>query len=251
LLRHQELRFCPFTATASGALESKARKWKDTDCWVVVTHDCDLARVQATEPYLELMLCHKEDLDRARTAYKNSARRFLVDAERQLVALAPYRVCVLRSALADCAVEPWPGDAASLERFRAWLGWRYTRPAVPQDVHDAFEEPCVVALERLAEADGATLHLLSKWVEELRFVYFDAETPYEIQLLVLVKDGYPPQELEKGLSVLLDAWDAAIDPSDVLLARPPKNNSTWAWGPPPPPTPRHRPARNGGAPPPH
>lgn len=222
LVRCSDLCFPSYKRNNNSVLALQSRRSKDTDYWIVISQDCDLARGENHEPYVEFMLCrpakNETELEAART---NSARRFLVDEKGQLVALAPFRACVKKSDVADLQVEPWPGDKLSLEQFRQWLGWRYTRPAVPDDIDVGFQDPCIEVAQSLAAEDPSTLASLGRCVEEMKFYYFEAEPPYKINLVVLVREGFDPGELDASLNTLLDAWEANIDSSKFSVVRPP------------------------------
>ena len=53
-------------------------------------------------------------------------------------------------------------------------------------------------------------------------VKFEAEPPpFEVHLIVLVKEDFEPNEFDASLNVMLDAWEAEIDSAAFSLARPP------------------------------
>jgi len=195
----------------------KTRTSKAGDYYVVASQDCDLDTDASAEPFVELLLCKRGSQREIEAAESNSCRRFLVDPDRELIAYAFYKTLVHKDAARLLELETWPGTDKCLQWFRAWLGQRYTRPAVPNEVVDAFVRPCEEKVRATISSGGPARDLLKNEVEEIRFVWFEAEKPYEIQLVFLCRDEFDP-DVEEVITQLRDDFEKVIDPEVVQIA---------------------------------
>lgn len=187
---------------------------------IVVSQACDID--SSTEPFIEAMPCSWErkgspKFEGARVG--NSGRFFLVRKEPSnlgeeggLVVDATRRVQVAKESLEGLTPTP-PVDQERLgefaERFRPWLGGRYSRPALATPVVEAVQKPIVEAIRALRA--NHDLYQAPELVREVRMHPVNGEPPYVVDLIVLVKDDVSPDdELIAGFRGLLE--EALNDP---------------------------------------
>ncbi|HLG63251.1 MAG TPA: hypothetical protein VKY19_15035 [Ktedonosporobacter sp.] len=74
-------------------------------------------------------------------------------------------------------------DAAIARRFRQWLGRRYLRQALANEIVMAVQQPVVKAIRQLSAKDP--LHNTLDNLREIRFFLLNDAVPYEIEMLFL------------------------------------------------------------------
>ena len=170
---------------------------------IVVSQACDI--VARSEPFIEAMPCSWERKGSSKyngARLGNSGRYFSVRKEQDdqgqdgaLVVDATRRVQVAKGSLFELS-PILPVDQESLDvfskRFRAWLGGRYSRPALQPPVVKAVQKPIVDALTALGPTDE--LYEVPELVREVRMHPVEGDPPYTVDLIVLVKDGIEPED---------------------------------------------------------
>ncbi len=146
----------------------RPHKVKAKETLVVASQTCDIVAGQNTEPYVEALICSVQNERFVARLGPNSARWFLVDPQLRLVAAAQRRVYLTKPALLRLTPEPWPGTAERLQHFVRWLARRYDRPALPDDIVAAFQNPLQAALLQLDEGHPAVRAAFSRAVHEAR-----------------------------------------------------------------------------------
>jgi hypothetical protein len=193
---------------------------------VVVSQECDIAA--ASEPFVEAMPCSWQP--KGTPAYNagrrgNSGRSFLIrrttDADGREggdVVDATRRLQIAKASL--LAVMPTtviaPNDRDTLRRFRAWLGGRYSRPALDQRIVDAVQKPILQGLAKLPRhsqfAEAVDL------IREIRFFPLPDEPPFALDLVVLVDDeALRTDERISGFLRLIELWLKA-PPAECRMA---------------------------------
>lgn len=194
---------------------------------VLVTQDCDLVRGRI--PLLEAIPCFI-DIDVARQVRPNNGRYFVLDRETGLLADRAQIVLLTREALASLPTPspPFGGDRDRARRFGRWLGARYDRPALPDEVH-----PSIVVPLRDALADACAPNKHGEWLNdqlhEVRVAgEFDVPPPWDVAILfvlhadadvdrctlaladVITRAGLSPSPKELGdrLPVVIREWVA-------------------------------------------
>lgn len=109
---------------------------------VIATQLCDVVGFPTTEPLIEALPVLELPEGR-QLPHPNSARQFVLDAERRLVTDARFRVGIEKALLPDRPAEQLFTDDQRLRSFRAWCARRYSRHPFPDD----FVETVGVALE--------------------------------------------------------------------------------------------------------
>ncbi len=200
ILRSTALKFAYGTLASDGeSIETGERSVKNRECLVVASQDCDI--LSKSEPYLEVLICTKETAKFcAKLVEGNSSRWFLVDADKRLVAQAPYRVHLQKEALEKFEPEGWSLDGEALERFARWLARRYIRPAYPNEFVEVFQEPFDQVFENASET---TVEDFSRVVREVRISKSSTQgPPYNIDFVLLtLREDLLEQELDALVSM--------------------------------------------------
>ncbi len=130
------LGFSTTCATASGGI-SEIRD--SHDFWVVATQDCDLAAADQSfnEPVVELRPIYRDG--KSRPSGIRSRELVLVDSDALFLHAQSPRVMISPAALVASTVRlaDVPGNHLTdheLVRLKTWLGKRYDRPAVPEEL---------------------------------------------------------------------------------------------------------------------
>ncbi len=192
------------------------------DDWlVVVSQTCDIVMKPEIEPYVEAVVCRVEQ-DRTRfPTYKPSARRFVVDEERGLVAHAELRVQLSKQLLATLTPEPWPGDERILRWFQDWLAWRYLRPAIDDDIVQAIQPAIREALSRIKRRRTAHSAINRVLMQLLLVPPSRSEKPYDITLVLLLTDEVDERGLSAeqadALNELISEIERRVDPANVTI----------------------------------
>lgn len=194
----------------------------DADDWlVVVSQTCDIVMKPEIEPYVEAVVCRVEQ-DRTRfPTYKPSARRFVIDERRGLVAHAELRVQLSKQLLATLTPEPWPGDEYTLRWFQDWLAWRYLRPAIDDDIVQAIQPAIREALRRIKRRNTVHSAMNRVLMQLLLVPPSRSERPYDITLVLLLTDEVDERGLsaheDNALNELVREIRSRIDPRNVTL----------------------------------
>jgi hypothetical protein len=114
---------------------------------VIATQLCDIVAFPPTDPLIEALPVI-ELPDGRQLPHPNSARQFLLDPDRRLVADARFRVSFEKALLPDRPAEQLIANEQRLRSFRAWCARRYSRHPFPDD----FVETVGAALEHAWKA---------------------------------------------------------------------------------------------------
>ncbi len=150
-----------------------------THTLVVISQDCDIYADTSTEPYVEAMVCRYEtDRGKINNADQRSVREFTLERTSGLLAVARYHVPIAKDVLLTLdPPQSWPGDAKRHERFRSWLGRRYTRPALPNDFVDWFVKPAENAVTALFKKRPAVDDTFNFGVREICIPFPPSDDP--------------------------------------------------------------------------
>lgn len=194
-----------------------------SDRLVIASQTCDIVKRPDREPTVETLFAFETgNRDLLRNANRNSARYFLLDPDRGLVADFGRRVPLRKTALVG--LTPKPGLAAEPRRkawFATWLGRRYSRPAIPDDVVAAVVRPIQALVREMRDSRDPDLGALT-WVNEIRFRRLH-RPPFDVDLLLIADHPVPGEErialariveriskrLQGGSGARLNSWDLA------------------------------------------
>jgi len=155
------------------------------DRFVVVSQTCDIKDRIDREPCIEALRCTIEPDQVWRSNIAHSARWFEVDRTTGLVTHAMYRVQIDKRALANLEAEPWPDTPERLRRFVQWLGRRFDRPAIPDEIVEHFQWKVEATLKKVKKQPlgQAFTHV----VREVRIILpEDEEPPFDIVMVLLL-----------------------------------------------------------------
>jgi hypothetical protein len=184
---------------------------------VVVTQDCDIAH-PSEEPYIEAMLCSKQDQKFVDRLSLNSARRFVIDRERRLVAEAKYRVVIGKDLLLSCDPEEWPGGQEQHDRFRAWLGRRYTRPALDDIIVKKLQDPLRIFLDSLEIGNPEVVADFTRAVRDVRLkLPAESHAPFVTQLLLILKSSGLSEDEANAIDFVMNSLTQGVDAESIIL----------------------------------
>ncbi len=207
-----QIAFVSQTLSSSGATDLHRRNVRQAERLIVISQDCDVVASPSQEPCIETLICSPEKADwRNRIAF-NSRRYFVLDNDVGLVAKAAYRLHI-QKALAEHlpAPSPWSYGETLRARFVRWLGDRYTRPPLPDDVVDAVQRPIDIVLDTIESNDPDRAALLSLAISELRITLpATPRAPFEIAVLIMIQDDALTSEQAGKFADLLDELILAL-----------------------------------------
>lgn len=183
---------------------------------IVVSQTCDILADADDEPWVEVMRLFRASPDfMERLAYGNSARAFCVDADARLIAQAQHRTRLDKGVLLarQVPLAVLPREEQLRERFRLWLGRRFTRPALPDDLDHGFR----FVLEQILRAPDATDNARAAAYgacSEVRHRIVGASAPYRVDLVFLTPEP-PSPGLRAAVHSLIDDLATRLDPRVV------------------------------------
>ncbi len=207
-------------------ITTQSRKPRSGEKFVVISQTCDIKAKKDDEPYIEALLCTKER-NRGYLARidRNSARKFVISSDIDLVAEAKYRVLLEKDVLDALTPEAWPGTTERFGRFVRWLARRFDRPALPDKMVETFQIPIENILKRI-DGDYPSIGIaFSHAIYEMRVnVPEHEDPPYNLNLLMMCKqDSLSIEEadaIEYVFNTILYSLDSAIihlDPEKRFL----------------------------------
>jgi len=206
----------PRHAVASGLYRGEHRL-------VVASQACDVVKSPEQEPCVVAMRAFfTTNEPTLAAAGRNSARHFLLDPGRGLVADATVQVLIEKPLLATLQPEPGAPDGRMRRRYARWLARRYNRPALPDAIVQAVSAPMLNNLRQLQQAGDPVIGVLDL-LEEVRLARIVGLPPYMVRLLFILPDTALDDTVVAALARLvarmgewfdpararLDGWDAA------------------------------------------
>jgi len=154
---------------------------------VICTQTCDIA--SDNEPVVEAMLVQSVTNPVAFARMRQSSRRFVLDADRGLLAISQVKTFIDKRLLLD--LEPQPGckDQDTQRAFARWVGGRYARGAYPDAFVEGVRRPMFAKLVELRAAGDARMTSL----DACRLRAFPpgdelAPPPYDVDLFFVMPD---------------------------------------------------------------
>jgi hypothetical protein len=192
-----------------------SRDQKDCDRWVVATQDCDLAYTDPgnAAPTIELhpVLRHEPDPN---TDWGIRSRRFVLSEGEHVVSPSPHTLVsaavltAVRSS-AGLRVEPLPDLRAAA--FKRWLGYRYDRPAVP--------EQFVALAQRVAkEVQRNRRRFMGRQVRDVLMQFDDAQHRPRFSLYAVIRDPADEQVVRGWLADIALAIPVDLGIGDEFVA---------------------------------
>lgn len=156
-----------------------------------------------------------------------------MDPKSRLVAHAKYPVVIDKEALLRVTPEPWPSDDRRLVRFVRWLARRFDRPALPDELVEAFQKPIELVLAELEKQHLGVMAAFSRAFHEVRVNLPEAEEPpYFLQLVLIANQPRLTEEESGAVDLVMAAILEATDPKVVRLERQPRivTEHEISWG---------------------
>lgn len=193
---------------------------------VLATQTCDINRDNKVEPYIEALLCRiEEDRNKVAQYDASSTRYFVIDKEQGLIAVAPQRVILTKEYLLRLKPLQWPSSTQRRRRFAQWLGRRFDRPAVPDDLERVFDKVVAEAFKRLKKKKDKAIAAFNNAVREIRVNVATTESPpFPIHMTLLLEmdsEELTTPELT-AISEIYQELTNCIDSSQVLLDEQPR-----------------------------
>lgn len=192
------------TGQAPAAVGQVVAALGDGEALCVVTQTCDIVVDEELEPFVEVMPVYREqDKQKRNAADRNSARRFLLSPERDLVVDATRRFSVEKAVLLNYAPDNPPLGEVRERRLRRFLSRRGGRPALDDDVVKHVVAPIQKGL-----SDHKKYREALEPVSSLRIDHLEGSPPYTVRLTVLLGKPTTPEEDEalNELVSVIDDW---------------------------------------------
>lgn len=181
---------------------------QDVSYFIVISHDCDLARSSEVEPFVELLPCHPSVLDGNLQNAKDPRRLQLgISMNGEAACCFELRATEKKSIAKEAFISEAGGVRIGdddLQVLRTWLALRYRRQAVPDSLNDGLR-PFWEKFKKPAQKLGHVLHGI--WVRyepqqepddssqgyscEFYFVYDADQDEHGLQTLELIKQLQP------------------------------------------------------------
>lgn len=194
------------------------RHLKSKEKLIVVSQDCDILAKPEVEPYVEAMICTSTENQKI-LAMEFSWRQFVVDKDTGLFVQAKYRTLVKKELLEEFEPQPWPGLEWRRRDFVRWLGVRFTRPAIPTEVVEAFEQPARHVLKNLRVENASLLIDFNRSVREMRLAVLrdSKDAPFRVQPIIVLNPDGVSSEGADAVKAITDQIQAASDTSRISL----------------------------------
>jgi len=168
----------------------------------IVSQTCDIEANEEIEPCIEVMPAYQEPNQQKRNdADRNSARRFLLCPERELVIDATRRFMVEKAVLVDYDADNPPLSRVREGRLRRFLARRSGRPALDTLIVEHVVKPISDGFSKHKRYRGAL-----NPVSGLRMDHLEGQPPYEVRLTVLLSRSQSVDE-DLALQEMVDAVD--------------------------------------------
>jgi hypothetical protein len=170
----------------------------EDDRLVLISHECDI--VSRDELYVEALVCHVVNPNESKLIQwdRNSARRFVVDFDTAYVADATKRLKILKRDL-PTANDGSPMDDERRRRFVDWLGARYIRPVVPDNLASDFVNPVRELFRRWTKRNKDPECSVLDSLEQVRFRILGES---EVGILYLLKATELGEGEEEALALV-------------------------------------------------
>lgn len=187
-----------FDADTSSIREERSQ-FSGDEFLILITQDCDLVANDEDEPYVEGLLCNEVPADRY-PHIGNSYRAFPLDSQKKLVVLAAPRVFFDKRILLSLSPQPWAQDEERRQAFIRWLAGRYARPALHDQLVQAFQKPLIDSLRR-TKTDG--WEALNGILSEVRISNpVSDQPPWSVDVLFMVESEALTEEQLGALEAL-------------------------------------------------
>lgn len=178
---------------ASNQWKMKEVALGESDLLVIVSQICDIQKIPDKEPYVEAVRAYwTSDRNIIHQAKRNSVYYFplkerIISNNRKeaLIVDLRHRLLIEKEALLRCQPVSYldKENTVTPRRFRQWLGRRYLRQALENELVIAIQQPVVNAIRKLSSEDP--LHDILDNLREIRFFLLNEIAPYQIEMVFL------------------------------------------------------------------
>jgi len=214
ILRHPSLKFARNKLTGGNdvVLKHRSVKVNNGECLVLISQNCDIVADKDREPYVEALVCTKEDPARCEGLIElNSSRYFVVDHDDCLIARAIQRVHIEKAVLEQSAPESWPSSDEHRESFIRWLARRYIRPDHPDAFVYAFQNPVRDLFKSLRDTDTHLVAAFSRLVHEIRITKPSTDgPPFDVHVVLILRESGSTQEEADAIDSVQSAIYAEV-----------------------------------------
>lgn len=234
----------PATKTAKGAVTNARRRAEATaplpvagpgkqgDRMMVISQSCDIVKPAGELPQVEVARVFSTDKPRtiAQAQDFGSARYFRVNVPAEpIAAILDYGQRALLDKGFLSAVEPDNTllDAFTEEQHRtlaAWLGRRYSRPAVPDEDYPVITGPVREAWKQLVETDAETAQRVNREYAEWRY---RREDDGSLTIYILALSDEPDAMTALEVSDFLTQTLGPVYPGPVRVATNKRSYATF------------------------
>ena len=201
ILRYPSLKFARNKLTGGNdvVLKHRSVKVNNGECLVLISQNCDIVADKDREPYVEALVCTKEDLARCEGLIElNSSRYFVVDHDDCLIARAIQRVHIEKAVLEQSAPESWPSR-------------RYIRPDHPDAFVYAFQNPVRDLFKSLRDTDARLVAAFSRLVHEIRITKpSTGGPPFDLHVVLILRESGSMQEEADAIDSVQSAIYAEV-----------------------------------------
>jgi hypothetical protein len=199
-------------------IEMAVRDATEGQLCILITHTCDILKPPAKYPRVEVLRCFVEqDKGKAIEADTNSARYFLVDPDKNLVADIATRTSVEKAVLLTRQPMDWPSSETRFKRFRNWLGSRYTRPVDPEEVVEVLNKPITTRVRQIRKKNINDLSDVLDLVKRIHVFRKNDSEPYDVTLLFFLEE----EDWEQGsgeVECLFEDLREQVSTEQVILS---------------------------------
>lgn len=206
--------------------KTKEVRLDENDLLVIVSQACDIQKTPDKEPYVEAVRAYwTNERDIIYQAKRNSIYYFplkerIISNNRKetLIVDLRDRLSIEKESLLKCQPESYfDGENTVVpRRFRQWLGRRYLRQALENELVIAIQQPVVNAIRKLSSEDP--LHSTLDNLREIRFFLLNEGAPYQIEMLFLFDEDSEPSPFTYEEAAKLGNWIDVILKSEGKVA---------------------------------
>lgn len=178
----------PVSEVRADRIESVSR---DYSVWIVCTQDCDLAGADAdaSEPIIELRPVLSDDPP---TDWGIRSRRLRLSVREYVDAALPRCLIAPNALVLASQTRPRALELGRATAFKTWLGRRYDRPAIPDDLVDLARD--------IAKRCGTKSNRdAAEGVHDVLMQFMTADDPPQAALFAVVHDDADPEAVRAWL----------------------------------------------------
>jgi hypothetical protein len=179
---------------------------------VLTTQDCDLVKTGERLPFVEAIAA-THDAELSNEVQINDTRYFVLNPVTGLVADRVYNVTIEKDALLALPPPDAPcgGDETRTRRFAKWLGLRYDRIPLPDDVVLNVQRPLADAFRKLCRP-GKRYESLNRDLREIRIIGdLSQGPPFLVSLIFVLTEEASIEDASLAIAAVITDAGFAIE----------------------------------------